>query len=604
MAEKLPKPVIIGNFQKGIQQGPFVEGLSDCRNLDIQTQPGSAKLNFQMQSAINFGTPISATFTVNTSTGVLTLSQSFRNSAPWLSSASGRLVTVSSSGSLPTGLVANTYYYILDLSPTTVQLGLSNGTGLAGFGSAGTGTLTITSMQMTLPKHMVYSDVNSTYYLQDDTGQLWTAASFNLLYWIPLGGTDSSTFFNLLHPADSYPYGQGLVIFKNYLLAFTNGHIQTYGLLSAANKTWSTTLNIADCDSPDQDHAVYYSPINDIVYWGEYDYTQNGPCGLGSLLQIPGQTFNPATGGTFTLQTSAGSGFALQLPNFYIPTCMKLVGANLYIGTIKNLIFLWDTHSATYSIPVYLTESNTTAIENIGNFVYIACGARGNIYMFNGYYAQKVRQVPPYLSRFPTNTILIRNLIKHNDRLYFTVDSSVCGGVWSFNSNSETATIVFENSVSLGTNNLVRVGLLFVVYNSNYPLIQSTEQLFVGYEADGVIYGLDVQPGNNYHSTSGYMETCFFNIGTPNKPRRLENCDIMLGNKLATGQSIQIFSRGDTTTSYSGTADATFDYTTYGAVDSIKLPYGKEFINAQFKVVVNTPASSTSTPQLNEIQIL
>lgn len=84
----------------------------------------------------------SFTFTANFNTSLLTL-----GSAPD-SLVSGTQCTVSSSGALPTGLLANTVYYVIDISSNSVKLALTVADCLAGLASAtftdnGSGTMSL-----------------------------------------------------------------------------------------------------------------------------------------------------------------------------------------------------------------------------------------------------------------------------------------------------------------------------------------------------------------------------------------------------------------------------------------------------------------------------
>jgi hypothetical protein len=173
-----------------------------------------------------------------------------------------------------------------------------------------------------------------------------------------------------------------------------------------------------------------------------------------------------------------------------------------------------------------------------------------------------------------------------------------------------------ENEVSEGSYSIKTIPLLFSISNTSGFLPQgglpldtgtfSTDQFLVGWVDNNSNWGLDYNNATTY-CTSGYMETTFFNIGLPESPRNLANYLIMLGANLTTGQSIKIWSRGNLGTAYATTggqfgdgSDATFDYTTYGSRDEVLLPFGKNWVNVQFKIVVT---SSSGTPSFNNIQI-
>jgi hypothetical protein len=606
---KPPKPIVITGFQKGITQGPFMDGagFSDMRNVDILSRPGSMRLNFALQSAIP--TPHTSTFTANAATDIVTVTTTFDYNG---NNSNLMAVTVSNSGGgLPGGLSAATTYYLVRQSATTYKMAtnLSNANTptTIDITSNGTGTQTMTTVNMTLPKYVVYDPFNNGYWLQDDSGQIWTdtlqANPGALKTWNLNNG---NTLTN--------GHGNGLILFNNYLLAFRDSKIDTFGpVTTAANigdpTKWTNDWQAIFDGGGNFDHVPFYSPYNGLVYWSEYkvlngaSQVPSGSSGLGSLQQVAGTVFLPSDTTTFTFTSGVGAGlFALQIPTYQKITSIILVGANLMLGTNTNLIYPWDTYSATYSLPIVLPEQNVTSMTNVGNFAYVACGSRGNIYVFNGYTTQLLAQVPIYITGVPQNSITVSNLTKHNGRIYFTVSGIGSSGVWSIDPSKMPAIVNFEHEISLGTfgtSTAVTMGCLFSIAN---------DQILSGWkDIDSSTYGLDITllNGNYYQSGyTSYFETTFFNIGTPQIPRDLQTFDIMMGATLQSGQGIKIYSRGDNLTAYSATPDATFDYATYGAVDSApKLPFGKSFVNVQFKITLTASSNSTTTPQLNTIQI-
>lgn len=501
---KEPKPILIDNFQRGINQGPFEPGFSDMRNIDGVTRPGSGRINFA-------------------------------------------LTIVSVSG----------------------------------------GT-------MTKPKYITQDPVALTYFLQDDSGQIFKATAGSPGSWTLVSG-------NTVNGTTS---GNGLVVFNNYLLAFTPLSIETYGPLNSS-PAWTTAWKVI-LGSSAQDHVPYYNPTNGLVYWSEFYDASAGPTltvgtsGLGSLLQVPGKVFLPSDSTTYTLTTGNSAGaFALQVPTGHKITCITLLGSQLRLGTNQALIYPWDTYSSTYDLPLITKETNVTSLIADGSILYYACGNRGNLYIFDGYQSKLAATIPPYLTGIPTNSCTITSLTKHNGRIYFGVGCIGCSGVWSYNPN--TNAIALEHVISsgiYGTLNAISISVLFSV---------ASDQILTGWSSNesGVVNGLDIQASTFFRNTSytAYFETEFFNTGLPNAPRNLANFDIMMGANLQSGHGIKIYSRADNLTAYSATPDVIFDFATFGAVDSMKLPFGKSFVNVQFKVVLTTGGSNTTTPQLNSIQI-
>lgn len=597
---KEPKPIIINNLQSGITASPFVGGFSDIRNVDISTRPGSARLNFNLQSALP--STASATFTANTGTDIITTSASLEYNGH---GAGFQAVTVASTGTLPSPLAAATTYYVVEQTPTSYKLATSLLNANAGttidITTAGTGTHTLTVIKMGIVKYEVYDPFNNVYFIQDSNGRVWTNAyggsSFDI--WHLVSG-------NTLTAAN----GNGLINFNNYLLAFRDGAIDVYGNLTTITigdpTKWTNSWKAIFDGGGVFDHVPFYAPINGLVYWAEYKVTNgatnvpSGTSGLGSLIQVDLKVFDPSDSTTFTFTSGVNAGlFSLQLPTYHKITSIILFGATLELGTNQNLVYPWDTISATFALPIIMPESNITGMTNIGNLLFVACGMRGNIYVYNGYTTQKLVQIPLYISGIPQNSIIISSLTKHNGKLYFCVGCKGCSGVWSV--VPETGILNFEHEVSLGTygtNNALIMGGLFSL---------SSDLLLVGWEdLDSTTFGLDANlVQGKYYQTgyTAYFETQVFNVGVPNAPRTFGNYDVMMAAVLQLGQGLKIYSRGDVLTPYSATPDATFDFTTYGALDSYKLPFGKSYVDVQFKIVLTCSNPSITTPQFNAIQV-
>lgn len=651
---KEQKPIVIANMQKGVGPSPFVPGFSDIRNIDITTIPGAAKLNFSLGAVIPIlGAQVSGTFTPTGSNNEATLSTTFRT-GPWSLSQNLRPVrlSLSSGGSFPTGLAAvigkgnldqGGIVWLIDEGSTTVKFATSLANAIGGIAitfttGSGSGTFYITSLSMGAPTYVTYCEGNSTYYLQDSYGQIWSAPYSAPQTWSILQGNTVNTSVTSVGGVDgsgngvaTNAYGQGLVVYNNYLLAFTDVSIEVYDIFniqanstaswlyfpsSGATLTWKTIQTVylgVNGNSGYTDHIIFYNPTTVVVYWVETPRVSN-QWALGSLV-LTGATFNPYTSSTYTFSTAAASTEALDLPPDLIPRCMALQGSagNIVIGTNGGLLLLWNGTTVTgVNSAIPTEEQDCTAMATVGNFIYMSIGYRGNIYFFNGYYTQKVAQIPPYLTQIPVSTVYISRMVKHNERLYLGVCNQNCGGIWSF--NPTTNAITLEHTISENSYSMKIIPLLYSISNTSGFLPQAgipsdtgtfdTDQLLVGWIDNSSVWGLDLNPGTNYYTT-GYMETELMTLGTPNAPRFLNNYNIILGQRLTTGQSIQVFSRDNIGSAYSGTADATFDYTTYNAANTytfLKLPIGKDAINRQFKTVLNC-GGSTTTPIFNSIYI-
>ena len=105
---------------KGNRQSPLFSDFTDMMGINLD-RPGVASVNFKFESFIQDQSQDVQVFTANASTNELTVGLSARYRG-----VTGRALTVSSSGTLPAGLAAETVYFAAtDTNGTVFKLATS-----------------------------------------------------------------------------------------------------------------------------------------------------------------------------------------------------------------------------------------------------------------------------------------------------------------------------------------------------------------------------------------------------------------------------------------------------------------------------------------------
>jgi hypothetical protein len=370
------QPLIINNWQQGIADSEFL-GFGNMKMVDIELFPGSVKC--QKKGVALFATALSSSFTADASSDTCTLT------GGGSIQATGIAVTLSTTGSLPSGLSTSTVYYLIQVSSSTFKLATTLANAMSGtqidITSAGSGTHTVTTVNPGTIRHIVKDDRTTTYFMQDSNGRVWmTGYSYMALL---TGNTLSGVA------------GNGLVIFATtntlaasavYLLAFRNAAIDIINVYGTSNKetpVWSNSwqsLN-SGAGTGNSHHAIIGQDL--ICYFCDGQY-------VGSLKENIGSTFDPATGASYTYNNQA-----LDVPAQEICQWLEELGINLLIGGKNtNYIYPWDRVSNSYNIPLAVPEKQILKMKNIGGVVYILAGTNGNIYSTQGSYVNLFKRLP------------------------------------------------------------------------------------------------------------------------------------------------------------------------------------------------------------------
>lgn len=402
--------------------------------------------------------------------------------------------------------------------------------------------------------------------------------------------------------------GQGLRVWKNYLLIAGTTTLYARGPLSGTPVTYS----FKTIDSDALYHPMLVSKNDGLLYGGAGRY-------LFSLEEVAGQTFDPNNSATYTWTQQA-----LDLPSNYRVKSLCELGERLLIGTWMGTnvydikvadIFPWDRSSTSYETPVSLERNGIHSMVNIDNVVYGLTGIDGEIFATNGVQASIIAKMPLSVTGMEAGywmEPLPGALVNHKGRPFFGIGAGAGVllpgmGVYSLLRTGEGNILNYENTISTGndgTSAKLAIGAL-------YPGQINT--LLVGWQ-DGSSYGID-QVSNQLKYASGtylgvassygaWFESAFYRVGSYLNKKQFTQLEFQLAKPLATGQGIKIKYRTDLNASF--TTIGTYDYAAIPGVishhvDKIPIP-ACEFI--QIRGELTTASSSATTPELKLVKLI
>lgn len=212
--------IVISNWQEGIIDDPY-KGIFDMRNIDVVTIPGEASVALSTQVMQSQGAITTIAFTTNFNTNTFT----YNGIVP----LEVNTVITFTGADLPSGLVADTAYYILTVpTPTTFTVSaVSVGGTVKTFADNGTGVMTFSTINMGIPKFFTNYLLQSFrfYFMLDSNGRCWILNSSNF------ANTNKWIYMNNKSTEGSLDGGYGLQAYKGYLFLFTGNLIQVISII-------------------------------------------------------------------------------------------------------------------------------------------------------------------------------------------------------------------------------------------------------------------------------------------------------------------------------------------------------------------------------------
>ena len=513
------RDIVIDGFEQGIAQSPY-EGIADIRNIDITNVPKEASVNFSMGSVTLPVVADAIAFTAQNSGDTITIS----STSGWYQGMALKLVT-NSAGGLSTGIV----YYVMNIVGNTFQLSLAPiGTAVV-VSSDGSGTLTTYQYGYQRGSGGAGAFAPVSYFV-DRTGQFANITATYLLdgsnyAWVILAETVSSLPANTLiflgniggiGAATTNQNGIGL--WNDYLVLFGANTVDVADIDDiminsgpAASWTYSWKTSVGIRSNGTQRVSVLVSQDDGNLYWTSVD-------GLGSLIQEPGQTFDPSTSATYTFADDA---LILNSANTDESTCIAELGSNLLIGGRGSFLYVWDKVSPGVTGLLNVPDVFTTNIVATSNNAYVFSGVRGNIYITNGSGIDEYMKVPDYLTGTVRPYIQWLDASFNRDEVYFTfavynnsnTQQSVCAGAWAINLRTDALRMVNK------TTNSGYGGTTRMAVEGPRPSSSSTASnlpgngLFVGWFS-GSTYEIDLAQSTPYAAAESYIESDMIPVGT------------------------------------------------------------------------------------------
>lgn len=426
------------------------------------------------------------------------------------------------------------------------------------------------------PANIYAIDANGSVYNSADSGDTWAELS------------------------DREGVGQGIVVWKDYLIVAEGDYLDTYGPLSGTAGWTNDWQALGENDGTWE--PMWVSKWDGNLYIGNGRY-------ISSLAEVSGQNFAPGTGGTFTWTPQA-----LTLPENYRVKCLEEIGQNLAIGTWQGTniydnkiadIFLWDYESATgYSGLIRMNENGVNAMININENLYVLAGIDGKVYKCNGTQAWVVGQIPlsvsdisggKYLEPYPGA------IMNFKSKLYFGVNSASTDGmgIYSLLETSSGNILNFEHFISTettGGTNPVIIGALLGI----------TRDIFVCGWRDNATYGIDKLSATSFSYTTsygGYFESPLYQVGTYLNKRKFNEMEFVLAKELLTSEGIRVKWRINLTDTWT-----TLGTYTTANIGSGVTSYHEQAINIpeceQLQIRVEFLGTSTTTPNFKQIILM
>lgn len=411
--------------------------------------------------------------------------------------------------------------------------------------------------------------------------------------------TDSGASWALMTGFTAGGHGNGLAIWKNYLIVARDAFLDVCGDGTATgitNANWTNSWKAIDSDL--LWHPMLVSKNDNKLYGGAGRYVFS--------LDENAAPFVPATAGSYTWTPQA-----LDLPPNYRIKCAEELGNNLMLGTWQGVnvydlrigdIFPWDRSSSSFGQPITLNEFGIHAMLNTGNSLTVLAGIGGQVFVCDGVTANPIANIPQsiadlaggkYLEYYPGA------IMEHKKKIYFGVSSggsatTIAGmGVYSLSRTAQGSVLVNEHLISTGSDGSatnLKIGALLPLTRDN---------LLIGWKDDST-YGIDNLTVTSYATSyTGYFESPLYQVGTNLEKKQLVEGQLYLGKVLATNEGVKVKYR--LALNQSWTTVGTFDFATVGAITShdfnVNIP---DATLCQIRVELT---GTTTTPQFRSLTL-
>lgn len=373
---------------------------------------------------------------------------------------------------------------------------------------------------------------------------------------------------------------QGLAYYKGYLFKFRSNSIDyNPGGSGTWVNAWQTIVSdINHFALVSQDDALYFC---------------NGS-GIGSIIEVAGQTFDPANSATYVFNP-----VALKLPSYDTAQSIAEQGTNLLVGGSLNAIYPWDRLSNSFNYPIFIGDVFIKRMVTVNTNVYIFPGnntSRGRIYVTNGSQANLYYKIPDYIfgeqdpyfewgdAIYHRNNLLFGFFVDHND------GSGVINSeeVWAIDLDTKAFRSISSINASSGKAQ-ANVLIPMLTFGKGFGYITA-------WDNSGGTSGIGYTATKAGVGTANIF-TDLIPVGTLFESRTFSQVEFKLRSPLQSGESIQITPYVD---SVAGTA-----FTTTNTVGVLSDVYTVNFEKSQWLqlYISLTGNSATSGVRLKEVRI-
>lgn len=576
--------IIIDGFEKGIADSPYT-GIANIRNLTVKYYEGVAYVNYKRQACtFSGGSLTNPRFACQSTDGLIYISDDnasiFKQSA--VNSSTFTLLTGTRTAGAGQEGLQFWNNYLFAFGPSGVDI-CGDGTGDTGVTSSnwntsgGTaGVWPIKNATITLTGSPVAGDTSATISSYTDaqgtSRAFWNGPTGNYLTFI--GGSSGIPVIATLT--------QGVA-------AFT-----FYPALSSASAGSTAIVKPVQQSIDGYGRNASLVSIND----GNLYFTNN--YNVGSFELLPGQTFSKTncSGNNFRFNSSA-----LGLPPTETAICLTEVRNQLLVGA-KFKIYPWDRVSPQWLNPIPVAEQLHSMI-NILNDVYIFAGNKGNIYISNGYNAERYRKIPDYITGDLVDpTWQWGGVMAHRQKLWFQAlalngqtGAPVLAGIFSIDLDNKSMIMEAQNSFGLVSANTRQYGILI-----DNPRLSVNYDNYYSAWANGTSNagGMDFNDTTLWSSNEPLIESDLINVGTAINPKTFEQIEFKLDQPMQSGDSITVYGRSSLSENYVQIGTTTT--TVLSAFYQANFQKG-QWLQLKATFSCNATATSSSFNRIREIRI-
>lgn len=594
------KDIVISGFNQGIADSPY-DGIADIRNIDINSMPTEAFVNFKMAAATKPPVMDAVAYTAQNSGDTITIA-----STTGLYVGCAIKLANNTAGGLSNGVV----YYVFNITATTFQIRLAPASGSAiNISSDGTGDLTTYQYGN---QRGVSSGVCPVSYFVDRTGEL---AGSNAIYlmdrsnyaWVILPADQGSITANTLiflgnigGVGASVSTASAIAVWNDYIFIFGTttqgtdvGDLSDIWVSAGPAATWSYTWQSPDCQSTANRIGLIVSQEDGNIYF-------TSSTGIGSLIETPGDVFDPTDPVSYTLESDA-----ISLPTTDGSVCLAELGSFILIGGRNSLVYVWDKVSLGFNTILNISDTFITNIVAVSQNAYVFAGTRGRIYITNGSSINLYKKIPDYVTGTVNPYIRWRDANFNRDQLYFTFsatsnsgsDLTTVNGAWAIDLNTDALRLlnkITESGYSGSAGMVVEMPASSSTTWGNRPVGSG---LVIGWNVS-TTYGVDVSSSEPYSSFESFIDTEFIPVGTflkPFSPSQIEwKTAVPLGGN-GTSESIRISYRLNLSSSFTVINTST---STTGLISDL---YKVNFQKAQWIQLRIEMSSNSTTPTYNRL---